>query len=565
MAKTQQEYTFNTPPTPQLPTLLNKEQLNTIIASKDGSPDYLAINIYYDSLRSWYNPKKQYQEDGNILHIRKLKSNGIYYSAEQLAKIHGCSKETIRKKLVKLENLGFIQRSYEHKSTPTTNSYNHRCIFVWRHTPHFFNPYGLDRKQIKTLKSQTNANHVENKYGVRFASTTIENEALETGGGIHTLEDTKELREIPKGINNRSKNAQAHESNSCNNSYSLISTEMIEQTETSKVISLRRTKPIGNKRKKQTNAEIKAKRAKISIRKEIKAQVVRPVFYGKPKSLGDMHQLLDQAIFDELRSKSGREFSNNFIAQRVLAMSKKQALVSRNFKTRQGFIGYMACVLRNELHDSVKTGSVDFRLLANITATDRAYQEQERFLTEIENSRQVSPEWHFKKKLASVLERVKAYKLLLTYQSVKVDGNNVVISLKRDIELSEFDKQVILQQAKAVYETSSATGEYKFIDQLEIVFAEQEPCAKPINQQDQEIVLPQGIWGNILQKLIEEFGQDTYRNWFSKLTATVDELNKIMTLKAPSESAKDWIECRYQGTMERIASISGFKLSEIEC
>lgn len=57
--------------------------------------------------------------------------------------------------------------------------------------------------------------------------------------------------------------------------------------------------------------------------------------------------------------------------------------------------------------------SLDFRLLANITATDRVYQEQERLLTEIENSRQVTPEWHFKKKLASVLERHKAYCLLL--------------------------------------------------------------------------------------------------------------------------------------------------------
>ncbi len=564
MQKALQQNILNVSAPFQLVTLVNKEQLNTIITNKNGTPDYLAINIYYDSLRSWYNPKKQYQEDGNILHIRKLKSNGIYYSAEQLAKIHGCSKETIRKKLVKLENLGFIQRSYEHKSTPTTNSYNHRCIFVWRHTPHFFNPYGLDRKQIKTLKSQTNAHHVENKYGIRFASTTIENEALEKVGGIHALEDTKELREIPKGINIRSKNVQAHESNLLQNSVSLAPEEIIEPKDMSKVIPLK-PKPICNKRKKPTNAQVKANRAKVSVQKEIKAQVVRPVFYGKPKSLSDMHLLLDQTIFDELRSKSGREFSNNFIAQRVLAMSKKPTLDSRNFKTRQGFIAYMTHVLRKELHDSVKTGSVDFRLLANITAADRAYQEQERCLTEIENSRQVTPEWHFKKKLASVLESHKAHGLLLAYQTIKVHENSVVISLKRFVEISELDKQVILQQAKAVYETSSTKGEYKFIDKLEIVFAEQEQYSEPIKQPQQEIVLPQGVWGNILQKLIEEFGKNTYRNWFSKLTATVDELNKTMTLKAPSESAKDWIESRYQGTMERIASISGFKLSGLEC
>ena len=163
---------------------------------------------------------------------------------------------------------------------------------------------------------------------------------------------------------NRSKNVQAHESNFLQNSVSFTQEEIIAQIETSKVIPLK-PKPICNKRKKSTNAEIKANRSKVSIQKERKAQVVRPVFYGKPKSLADMHQLLDQSIFDELRSKSDREFSNNFIAQRVLAMSKKPKLAIRNFKTRQGFIGYMACVLRNELHDSVKTGSVDFRLLAN--------------------------------------------------------------------------------------------------------------------------------------------------------------------------------------------------------
>jgi hypothetical protein len=78
MQKALQQNTLNVSAPFQLVTLVNKEQLNTIITNKNGTPDYLAINIYYDSLRSWYNPKKQHQEDGNILHIRKLKSNGIY-------------------------------------------------------------------------------------------------------------------------------------------------------------------------------------------------------------------------------------------------------------------------------------------------------------------------------------------------------------------------------------------------------------------------------------------------------------------------------------------------------
>ena len=89
-----------------LPTLITKDQLNSIITNKDGTPDYLAINIYWDNFRSWYSPMKQHQSDGNVVQIRKLKTQGIYSQAETLAKTHGASKETIRKKIVKLERLG---------------------------------------------------------------------------------------------------------------------------------------------------------------------------------------------------------------------------------------------------------------------------------------------------------------------------------------------------------------------------------------------------------------------------------------------------------------------------
>ena len=84
-----------------IPKLINKEQLNTIITNKDGSHDYLAINIYYDTLRSWYNPKIGYHKDGNIFHINKLKTQGVYLNYKRLAEIHGCSKETVRQKIVK--------------------------------------------------------------------------------------------------------------------------------------------------------------------------------------------------------------------------------------------------------------------------------------------------------------------------------------------------------------------------------------------------------------------------------------------------------------------------------
>jgi len=179
----------------------------------------------------------------------------------------------------------------------------------------------------------------------------------------------------------------------------------------------------------------------------------------EPKSLSDMYQLLDQSIFDELRSKADRDFSNNFISQRVLAMSKKPQLQTRNFKTREGFIAYMSLVLKNELHDAVKTANIDFRLLANIKEHDKK-----------------SPEL----------------------------------------------------------------------------------CVGKVKQPQEELILPEGIWGEVLKKLIAEFGIDTYRNWFSKLTANVDEVTKTIRLKASSNFIKDWIERNYQCPMEKFITDFNF-------
>ena len=80
--------------------LKTKSQLNDIIISNKGSPDYLAINIYYDTLRSWYNHKTIYKKDGSFVLVNKLKTQGVYLSYKKLAQTHACSEETIRRKLV---------------------------------------------------------------------------------------------------------------------------------------------------------------------------------------------------------------------------------------------------------------------------------------------------------------------------------------------------------------------------------------------------------------------------------------------------------------------------------
>ena len=87
----------------QIPELKIKSQLNKIIVNSNGKPDHLAINLYWDTFRSWYNPNKGYTKNGNLLIIKKLKSKGIYINYQKNIML----KHQIKTKMIQKIN-GFI-------------------------------------------------------------------------------------------------------------------------------------------------------------------------------------------------------------------------------------------------------------------------------------------------------------------------------------------------------------------------------------------------------------------------------------------------------------------------
>ena len=223
----------------------------------------------------------------------------------------------------------------------------------------------------------------------------------------------------------------------------------------------------------------------------------------------------------------------------------------------------MSLVLKYELYDAVKTASVDFRLKANITEIDRIAQEQERFLVGIENSMCITPEWQFKKKLVSVLSPCKAYKLLQSYICLKINNNVFRIQLTESVELSELEKEVILNQAKAVYENTSG-DDIVFIEKLEFVVIENKTLRTrasnvAISKDKEEDSFPKGIWWDIVKKLIDEYGVHVYKNWFSKLTANVDEVASTIELKCPSQFVVDWIRTNYEDSVRAV--VAGFGMN----
>ena len=168
-----------------------------------------------------------------------------------------------------------------------------------------------------------------------------------------------------------------------------------------------------------------------------------------------MLPLIDHATCDELRSKSGRPFSDNFIIHLVLKMSNNPK-IKASFDYKNGFIAYMARALRYEKHDAVKTENINFRFKANIPANSDEQQKQLKLLK-----------------------------------------------------------------------------------------------------------LPEGIWGDICQKLIVIYDEYAYRNWFSKLTPVIDKEAKTIELKAPNLFVKQWVKDNYGEVIINIIKDLGFELKEI--
>ena len=531
-----------------LPTLINKEQLNTIITNKDGSPDYLAINIYFDTLRSWYNPKIGYTKDGNLYHINKLKTPGIFLNYTRLAEIHGCSKETVRQKIVKLEHLGLAHRSFQHKETSTTKSYNGLIAYVWKDTTYFYNPMGIDSKQVPELTAQTNHEYIEKRYGVSFGSLAPQNKGINIGGGIQACLDTKELNnQISKDIRS---NVHAHESNFSQNTQEIKQEENTEPQivelpkEPVKPTKLK-TRP-ANERKKSTNSECKAR-------------IYHFNQYKEPQDL-KYHYPLTKEDGGKLQSLSGRDFSLNAMNEILLDMSKR---LDNRFCSKAQFMAYFGTCLKYEKRDAVKTSNDNFYIKRNITPINQKQIEQ--YLAEVEQKAitHVCPENQLKARIANVLEPLRAYALLSNIKDLAVIGGIVRIYLRTDCQLSEHEQDVVLSQVKSIYfsrEVNIESVEYLVENACRQVNAQNEVWTKTTVVMP---TLPQGIWGDICQKLIETCGIHVYNNWFSKLVPVIDEQNKIIELKAPNSFVKQWIGTNYGDTIQKTLKKLEFDLKVI--
>ncbi len=441
-----------------------------------------------------------------------------------------------------------------HKETSTTKSYNRLIAYVWKDTPYFYNPMGIDSEQISELTPQTNHEYIEKRYGVSFGSQSPQNKGISIGGGIQAWLDTKKLNnQIPKDIRS---NVHTHESNFLQNTQEIKQEENTEPQivalpkEPVKPAKLK-TRPF-NERKKKTNAQAKAR-------------IYHFNQYKEPQGLS-YHYPLTQEDVSRLQSLSGRDFSLNAMNEILLDMSKRR---DNRFCSKAQFMAYFGTCLKYEKRDAVKTSNDNFRIKANITPINKKEIDKEKqveqYLAEVEQNAitHVCPENQLKARLANVLEPLRSYEILSNIKDFEVVGSTARIYLRAECELSEHEQNVILTQVQSIYSSPDIE-----IESVEYVV---ENVCKQVKGQNEvwtkatvtTQTLQQGIWGDICRKLIETSGIHVYNNWFSKFTPVINEDDRTVKLKAPNSFVKQWVETNYWDTIQETSKKLGFDLKVV--
>ena len=279
---------------------------------------------------------------------------------------------------------------------------------------------------------------------------------------------------------------------------------------------------------------------------------------NEPKKLKDFYPLSKDDCY-KLQSLSGREFSLNSMNEILLDMSKR--LTDRFFKSKKAFLSYMGKVFCHEKRDAVKINNDNFKIKNNLNLDEIEKEEREKYLNKIEENKEISSEWQLKKKLASKLQTETAYKLLKSFEFIDVNNGICNLYLSKHLELSDTEEKIILQEVQVTYQQLNSVDEGSGrIESLKIVMPAIMTTMSIDQNKIEKSTLPKGMWGRVREKLIEIYGEATDRNWFSKLTANVDEVRKEIKLKAVTDFTKDWIETNYLQAIERIGNNEQFKI-----
>ena len=510
---------------------------------EEGNPDLVSITNLADVL-AWYRNGTSDQFGYNS---PRFVDDSLCVSYDYFEDKFGFRKDRVRRSFVRLEEQGILKRTV--KNIELTQGVRVNRIFITLDIE-FFNSCFSDSALDIRVGRDLPANNLHVNSSVVSACTSDSIQSLhQCNHHISNKNIIKKDRsmiytssEAQSGSNFLENNLVLEEKADNNhNNFLKVSTNAVDKNNNALALQILSDANVNSNPDNQVSSQGK-----------------NPNIFTKPKTLEDFYPL-NKEDCKELQSLSGRDFSLNAMNEILRDMSKR--LTDRVFNSRKGFLSYMSKALRYEMRDVVKTSNESFKIKANLSQQESRVEEVENYLTEIEYSTQVSPEWHLKKKLACVLESTKAYNLLKAYRSITIESGVAKIYLQKSVDLLPLELDQVLSQVKATHERFE-NGIYNPIQKIELIMPKI-TSKDSIAQSTKE--LPNTLWGKIRKQLITLYGEAIDISWFSKIEATENEQTKEINLKVSSEFIKDWIERNYEQAIEQTAGAMGIRIRGFEC
>jgi hypothetical protein len=213
------------------------------------------------------------------------------------------------------------------------------------------------------------------------------------------------------------------------------------------------------------------------------------------------------------------------------------------------------------MRDVVKISNESFRIRSNTSKNQTIKQQKEAFLNKIEESTDTTTAAQLSRKLASILPPDLAYDFLLVAKfPLHAMSSDLKISLQKSIDLNKSQCGVILEQVQSVYHSSVSSLKFIVKNPAPPTLSLSSTTSSASNNASE--MFP-GVWGRIRTGLIKTCGEGIDHNWFSKLTANIDEEKGEIKLQAPTLFIRDWIQQNYQHLLERFCNKENYRLMEV--
>ena len=142
--------------------------------------------------------------------------------------------------------------------------------------------------------------------------------------------------------------------------------------------------------------------------------------------------------------------------------------------------------------------------------------------------------------------------------------NRAVITLDKSLELTEYDKYLILESVKATHEKLNSSGEFIPIHSIEFTALQLHTNNVKISEDKKRT----GLWNKIREVFIKskgKTGEALDNHWLSKLNPDINTDSNTINLQAPSEFTKSYIEDNLLADISYASALNGLRLSSIHC